>query len=298
MSLTRSGFPAAPERLRFATTAQILGFGLLTTLTFAVIYPAHTLQRHLERSAHSDNVSIAYLSAWLRADTNDHHLRILLAQRLFDKNDISQARQVLNPVLNLSNLDKELAKKANILLLDILEKQLWSFKPQSAEFNNLLKQYLSQLRKISHYPWPVERLAVFAKNAYDFADRQLAKELYYQLIFSAKTVNPQWFEKLAALYLAQGEYRPAARSLFQAMPYCTNLAQRKQFFLAGVKALQAGNLINDALAAGQMYVGVFINDANTLEFLARLALSANRPDIAQYYVALLLKQRINSGVSP
>jgi len=126
MSLTRSGFPAAPERLRFATTGQILGFGLLTVLTFTVIYPAHTLQRHLERAAHTDNVSIAYLSAWLRADAHDHHLRILLAQRLFEKNDIAQSRQVLNPILQISNLDEELAHKANVLLLNILEMNLKS----------------------------------------------------------------------------------------------------------------------------------------------------------------------------
>ena len=66
MSLPRSGFPAVPERLRFATTGQILGFGLLTALVFMVIYPEHSLQRHLERSAQTDNVSIAYLFAWLR----------------------------------------------------------------------------------------------------------------------------------------------------------------------------------------------------------------------------------------
>lgn len=301
MSLARSGFPALPERLRFATTGQILGFGLLTLLTFMVIYPEHTLQRHLERSARTDNVSIAYLFAWLKADANDHHLRILLAQRLFDKGEISQSRQVLNPIFKVKELSTEQESKANILLLDILERQLWTYQPQSATFNNALKQYLRQLRKISYYSWPQARLEKFASNAYAFADYTLAKELYYQLIFSASAVNPQWFEKLAQLYMVQGQYRSAARSFFQAMPYCTNLTQRKTFFLSGVKALQAGNLVNDALAAGQMYVGVFIHDAATIEFLARLALSANRPDIAQYYVALLLKQRINSpstGANP
>ena len=108
MSLPRSGFPALPERLRFATTGQIIGFGLLTALVFMVIYPEHSLQRHLERSAHTDNVSIAYLFAWLRADPNDHHLRILLAQRLFDKGEISQSRQILNPIFKVKKLDDEL----------------------------------------------------------------------------------------------------------------------------------------------------------------------------------------------
>lgn len=299
MSLPRSGFPAVPERLRFATTGQILGFGLLTALTFMVIYPEHSLQRHLERAAQTDNVSIAYLFAWLRAAPNDHHLRILLAQRLFDKGDVSQARQTLNPLFQNKTLNPELQIKANILLLDILERQLWTFSPKSAAFNNALQHYLRQLRKVSHYTWSEERLAVFAKNAFAFGDTQLAKELYYQLIFSAKTINIQWFEKIAVLYLAQGQYRAAARTYFQAMPYSTTLEQRKQFFLSGVKALQSGNLVTDALAAGQTYVGILVNDASILEFLARLALAANRPDIAQLYVALLLQQRIKpAGVTP
>ena len=57
----------------------------------------------------------------------------------------------------------------------------------------------------------------------------------------------------------------------------------------------------DAVLAGQTYVGVLINDPSILEFLARLALAANRPDLAQQYVALLLKQRISSpstGATP
>ncbi|MCP5175344.1 MAG: hypothetical protein H6996_09595 [Moraxellaceae bacterium] len=299
MSLPRSGFPAVPERLRFATTGQIIGFGLLTALVFTVIYPEHSLQRHLERSAHTDTVSIAYLFAWLRADPNDHHLRILLAQRLFDKGDISQSRQILNPVFKVKDLKQELHSKADILLLNLLERQLWTYQPQSATFNNALKHYLQQLRKVSHYSWPQERLEKFAKNAFDFGDTQLAKELYYQLIFSAKTVNVEWFANIARLYLAQQQYRAAARSYLQAMPYTTTFAQRKQFFLSGVKALQSGNLLPDAVDAGQTYAGMLLADTEVLEYLTRLALAANRPDIAQYYVSLLLKQRISpTGANP
>lgn len=297
MSLPRSGFPAAPERLRFATNSQIIGFGLLTILVFTVIYPEHSLQRHLERSAHTDTVSIAYLFAWLRADPTDNHLRILLAQRLFDKGDISQSRQILSPVFKVHNLKHDLQSKADILLLNILERQLWTFKAQSAAFNNALKHYLTQLRKVSHYTWPQERLEIFAKYAFDFGDTQLAKELYYQLIFSAKTVNINWFENIAALYLAEQHYRAAARSYLQAMPYAHTLAQRKHLFLSGIKALQSGNLMPDAVAAGQMYVGILASDTEVLEYLARLALAANRPDIAQYYVSLLLKQRISTATT-
>lgn len=294
MSLPRSGFPALPERLRFATLGQIIGFGLLTTLVFTVIYPEHSLQRHLERSARTDNVSIAYLFAWLRADPKDNYLRILLAQRLFDKGDISQSRQMLNPIFKVTTLNTELRSKADILLLNILERQLWTFKPKSAAFNNALKHYLSQLRKVSHYTWPQARLEVFAKNAFAFGDTQLAKELYYQLIFSTKTINIQWFENIASLYLAEKQYRAAARTYLQAMPYTTTLVERKRLFLLGVKALQSGNLLADAVAAGQTYVGLLANDAEVLEYLTRLALAANKPNIAQYYVSLLLKQRITS----
>ncbi len=301
MSLPRSGFPAAPERLRFATTGQILGFGLMTSLIFMVIYPEQSLQRHLERSAHTDNVSIAYLLAWLRAKPDDHYLRLLLAQRFFDKGQISESRKTLAPIFKITILDKKLRSKAEMLLLDILERQMWLFRPNTPEFLHAQRNYLQQLRKISHYQWPIERLETFAKNAFAFGDTALAKELYYQLIYSAPAINLQWFDRIAQLYLAEGHYRAAARILFQAMPHSTSLQQRRSYFLSGVKALQSGNLLPDAVAAGQTYIGVFINDPAILEFLARLALAANRPDLAEQYVALLLKQRISSpskGATP
>ncbi len=117
MSLPRSGFPAAPERLRFATTGQILGFGLMTSLIFMVIYPEQSLQRHLERSAHTDNVSIAYLLAWLRAKPDDHYLRLLLAQRFFDKGQISESRKNARPDFqNHHPRQKAAVKSRNIAL--------------------------------------------------------------------------------------------------------------------------------------------------------------------------------------
>lgn len=301
MSLPRSGFPAAPERLRFATTGQILGFGLMTSLIFMVIYPEQSLQRHLERSAQTDNVSIAYLLAWLRAKPDDHYLRILLAQRFFDKGQIRESRQTLAPIFKIANLDDKLLAKAELLQLDILERQLWQFKPNSPEFVNAQRHYLKQLRKISHFQWPIARLEIFAKNAFAFGDTVLARELYYQLISSAPDINLVWFDRIAQLYLAEGHYRAAARTFFQAMPHSTSLQQRRSYFLLGIKALQSGNLMPDAVLAGQTYVGVLINDPSILEFLARLALAANRPDLAQQYVALLLKQRISSpstGATP
>ena len=301
MSLPRSGFPAAPERLRFATTGQILGFGLLTSLIFMVIYPEQSLQRHLERSAQTDNVSIAYLLAWLRAKPDDHYLRILLAQRFFDKGQIREARQTLAPIFKIKTLEMKLQAKSEVLLLDILERQLWQFTPKSAEFINAQRHYLKQLRKVSHFEWPTARLEVFAKNAYAFGDTVLARELYYQLIYNAKDVNLVWFDRIAQLYLAEGHYRSAARTYFQAMPYSSSLQQRRSYFLSGVKALQSGNLWPDAMTAAQTYAGVLLQDPSILEFLARLALSANRPDLAQHYVSLLLQQRISTpatGVSP
>ena len=260
MSLPRSGFPAAPERLRFATTGQILGFGLLTSLIFMVIYPEQSLQRHLERSAQTDNVSIAYLLAWLRAKPDDHYLRILLAQRFFDKGQIREARQTLAPIFKIKTLEMKLQAKAEVLLLDILERQLWQFTPKSAEFINAQRHYLKQLRKVSHFEWPTIRLEVFAKNAYAFGDTVLARELYYQLIYNAKDVNLVWFDRIAQLYLAEGHYRSAARTYFQAMPYSSSLQQRRSYFLSGVKALQSGNLWPDAMTAAQTYAGVLLQD--------------------------------------
>ena len=79
-------------------------------------------------------------------------------------------------------------------------------------------------------------------------------------------------------------YRRRAQQVFNQMSTATSLEQRRTLFFRALRILQEGNLLLEALAAANAHIGRLAGDRETLIFLTRLALSANRPDLAQVYV--------------
>jgi hypothetical protein len=88
----------------------------------------------------------------------------------------------------------------------------------------------------------------------------------------------------ASAAIARRDYRGAAAINFADMLKSRDLSQRRRFFQSGVRALQSGNLIAEALAAGENHINGLADDKDTLLFMARLALAANRPDRSQFYI--------------
>src|SRR5581483_5658272 len=59
-------------------------------------------------------------------------------------------------------------------------------------------------------------------------------------------------------------------------------------FIAGVRALQAGNLLDEALAQAQLHLDGLAGDRRTLEVLLQLARAAQRPDLVDRYARALM----------
>ena len=79
-------------------------------------------------------------------------------------------------------------------------------------------------------------------------------------------------------------YRRRAQSAFDQMNTAASLEQRRTLFFRAIRILQEGNLLMEALTAADAHIGRLAGDRETLIFLTRLALSANRPDLAQVYI--------------
>ncbi len=80
------------------------------------------------------------------------------------------------------------------------------------------------------------------------------------------------------------QYRADAATAFAAMATAPTIAQRRVWFLRGVRTLQAGNLVQEALQEGERHLGLLANDRETLIVMTRIALAANRPDKAQRFI--------------
>ncbi len=293
MKVSRFASTAAPERPRLASPGQILGFGLMVCLALLAVFPGQDLERRLENSAYGDSISMSYLGAWLRAKPDDHHLRLILARRLVQQGQPEAAEASLAPLLAGQDLQGHERAEAELMVLELRERQLWRETAAGPAQQAAKAAYLAQLRRVTAYRWEVARLEGFAQQAMDLGDTVLGRELYIQLVRDNPYHSLPFLERIARLDLAQGRYREAAAIYFHALPYTADLAQRRRFFLAGLRVLQSGNLLGEALAAGRQHLGPLGQDSQTLTVLVRLALAGRRPDLAEHYVARLLRQRVS-----
>lgn len=294
MKASRFASTAARERPRFASPGQILGFGFAMTLALLAVFPDQSLERRLESSAYGDSVSLAYLGAWLRAKPDDYHLRLVLARRQIQQGELVQAESTLKPMLTASEVEGYDRAEAELMILEVREQQMWRLKPDSESFAIARSAYLAQLRVVTRYSWESARMEEFARQAMALGDTRLGRDLYFKLIKDNPYHSLAWYERIAQIDLAEGQYEAAANIYFSALPYTVDMQQRRQYFLAGLKILQSGNLMKEAIAAGDAYVGPLVDDRESLLYLIRLALASNRSDIAEKYVSRLLRQRVSA----
>ena len=296
---SRSSAHAESGRLRFASGGQTLIFGLTVALILLMMFPGQILQRRLEQSAASDSLTIAYLMAWLRAKPDDVHLRLQLAMHLHENGEIFRAWTTLQPVLDQELLDSRDAYDAGLLHLNLLGKRLWAERRDTLGFMHLQNEYIAQLRAMAQHPLFEDRLEHFAAKAEALGEPALARRLYFRLITSDRPRQLDWYRRIAALALADGQPAMAGRVLLLGLDLAPTPEQRRLLFLQAIRQLQAANRLEEALEAASRHLGNLASDPVTLEALARLALAANRHDVAEMYVALLLKQRIQtSGRTP
>jgi hypothetical protein len=116
----------------------------------------------------------------------------------------------------------------------------------------------------------------------------VAAKFYQRLAKQDVARAAQWQSRTAEIALGVGEYRAAAAANFAAQTAATSLDEQRHYFIAGVKALQSGNLLDEAVAEAQRRVGPLADDPETLRFLTRLAMACNRPDLADQYARRLL----------
>lgn len=296
MQNRRSTTAAVPERRRLMPAGRILLFGLAVLLALAAVFPGQQLQRRLETGDFSDALSLAYLQAWLRAQPEKTRLRLVLAERQTAEQHFAEARITLRPLLLAGEPGSEDYRKAQALFLEVLNGELWAEKPGSAEFSRRRAALLAAMQDLSHTGLPAAQLERFADTALALGAPEQAEVYWRQLLAGQPGEAAALWQRIASSQLGRGDYRGAAVSYFRAMAVAGSRREQAFHFRAGLAALQSGNLLDVAMQEAEARWLPFADDADTLEYLARLARAANRLDLAEHYVARLLRQPLGRPV--
>ena len=117
--------------------------------------------------------------------------------------------------------------------------------------------------------------------------QQVAMQLYARLAVQDPAQQEHWNREVVRYAMYAGDYRGAADGWFRLQANATTFDAQRRCFIEGIRALQSGNLLNDALAAADQHGAAFAHDHETLVVLLNLARAAHRPDLVDRYAKAL-----------
>ncbi|MGV2292883.1 tetratricopeptide repeat protein [Trinickia sp. YCB016] len=276
----------AVERPRIATSLVLTGMTAAIVLALAGVYSAGGVREHIIETSAPSELTVAYLEAWLRTQpTNTEYLTALATQYLrlgrYDDAERIAAR--------MTALDDEtLRAKATLIRLKVAEQRTFASPEGTPAREAGLIQVRKALTASMKQQWDADTLRVLSADALAAGAPDVAVTCYQRLAQQDAASRSHWQDAAGRIALGNGQYRFAAERFFDAQRSAPTHDDTRREFLAGVQALEAGNLLDEALAAAQANAGNLANDRATLIVLLNLARAAGRTDLVDRYARALM----------
>lgn len=246
MARSAGVFDRAANRPRFAPPLTIAGVGIVCLLMLALLLPRpQTLVRSVMHGDLRDHVVEQYLANLLRAQPDDDTLRLRLAEQRVALQKFNSALRVLEPLIERGDI--EVRRRASRLVVEALEQQFYAAAPGSSGRQRIgvrLRQRIDWLRQNDDNPVLLERLA---SKALAIGEPVMAASIY-QRVAAMGERWPEWYADAARIALAAGDTDTSARFYAIAQTRTTDPSDRQRFLMSAMKALVAGNRVDDAVA--------------------------------------------------
>lgn len=292
MSSNPSKSAAPVERERLLPPALVLTFTAMVGIGLGLMFPRETLrERLLGQGRTVDGLTVAYLEAWSRVAPDDVSFMGVLAEQYARSGRLDDAEKLLERMQAVQGTD--LSGPILRTRLDITLQRAYAAQPDTPE----RAQHLEHMRALLDTAtdarlmskWSLAELQALATQARAASAPDAAGKLYRALAARDPAHADFYNKQLAGIALGGGDYRASANALFEAQARATRVEEQRALFLQALQTLQSGNLLDEALAEAERHGGKLLNDAEVLRYLTRLALAANRPDVAARYVERLLR---------
>lgn len=272
---------------------QVIIFVVVVTLILIVLFPRYLLEKTFAYNQPSD-ITLSYLKAFNGRYPQNTQLIFALIEQEIGMGNLKEAQ------INLSYLKNiETSPSADVLnqfrWLDFL---MLRFKTYKSKINTPERiAYLRQLRQMSKsvadIPLNPPQLRSLAMDNLALGQASIALKIYNHLFDRNELTTPEELAEGGSIAMQNNAQRDSAKFYMAAYNKATTLPEKKQYALNAIKALWAGNFVQEGLSIGNELPESVISDREILLYLTRLALAANRPDIAQKFAvkALLFKQK-------
>lgn len=267
------------QRERFAGPLAIAGLIGAGLLLLVVLYPEKTLLKLLENPEVSSPAQQRYLEALVRLRHGDAELVIPLVRSYLAAGCTEKAAAALR--YRQGTLFAPQQKVLMGLQYELRRQQLEWLIVGEPGWDEASRNYLEQIELLRKAGATARELSRYLADARRLGDAATVQRLEAILGTHA---DGESAEVAAAVALGKGDYREAAALYFKALKTAAR-DRRRHLFMAGVGALQSGNLVQEALVAAEQHLtGELRQDRALLKYMTRLSLAANRPDRAQIYI--------------
>lgn len=291
MNSNSDASPKNPKanRRRMISPVLIIAFVIIIAALMIVFFPKKQVLSDLNTMQAGDQLTFQYLKNLVDLYPNNKKLKLLLANQDIQFGNADRAIKIISEFFT-DNPRSELEWRAQWLSYQILRILVYRDKTSKAARREGIHKMQSIIPVLARGPFSQEQLLALAQDASGVQAIAAAIKIYERLLPKASGKQKiVYLNRSAKLALSIGHYQESADYYFRAQQQSFVLAEKRDYFIAGLKSLQQGNLMAKALTEAKERVGNLQSDTKTLAFLVKLALAANRPKEADTYMKQLLK---------
>lgn len=256
-------------------------------LVFVLAFPSQDLFNKLARAERSDLLTISYLRAWLSAKPDDWGLHLTLARHL---TLIGRYDEALDALARLRGGERELQRAAEHQRMVILERKAWALPEGSPVRAELFAELARTMRARGAGSRTAQAPGGLIEQAMGIDDPRLAIDLLRDQVNDPRVIQPHgWFAKMAVLALGQGEPHLAAQCYWRAFDGASDSAERRGYLRAAMRAMRSADRVREFLDEVEPRLALAGPDRALYEELVRLALSAQRQDLAEQWARAMLR---------
>lgn len=284
------------KRPRIVPTWLVYSLAGVVVATMYGVSPRGGLRQRVASVGAPSELSVAYLEAWskVRPD-NEEFLSLLGAQYLY-LGRTDDAERIATRMEALGTED--MLKSAMMLHLAVTEQRTFAIPEDDPRRVAALENLRVRLTQASALHWAPKDLEWLAQRSAAVGMPDLAAKLYARLSANDPDQRAKWDTQITRYALQVGDYHAAADAWFRQEAAAQTRDEQRRCFVAGVRTLQSGNLLDDALTAADAHIGKLADDPATLIVMLNLARAANRPDAVDRYAKLLAKYALAEPTSP
>ncbi len=282
-------------RSRFAPPLLLFGFILISIALLFFFFPKEELLMNIAAQRQADKVAKEYIENLIALYPKDSKLKLLAAEKNIKLGHVANAVKDIMPFINHRIQTKE-DWQALWLYFQILKLETYSMPEVSYQRRSGFLKMKHMLEMLSAGNLTSGQLMSLALDAGDLNEPKIVLGLYARVLKMQPEGEAVLYAQGGKYALGYSEYETSAQLYFIAEKLAYPLLEKRDYFISGLKSLQSGNLLDEAMKASEQHIDGLSNDRDTLLFLAKLALASNHVSLAQQQMKKILRMNIEVGV--